>query len=122
MHILPVNPLVIDTVHQVANEEDTQAAYGTLINSEGGVGLAYASGVKLRTRIAENESYPALISLNSYAYFALSIILIGIIDDIGNSFFNSQLDLVGKPGFHVQGRRGRLNKRIEFRDFAHLIN
>ena len=63
-----------------------------------------------------------LVSLDGYAYISLNITRIGIVNHIGDGFLDSQLDLVGKPGFHVQGCRGRLHKGIEFRDFAHLVN
>ena len=121
-YILSIDALVVDAIHQVADEENTQAANGTLVNGEGGVSLAHAGGVKLRARIAEDESYPALVGLNGHAYIVFSIIWIGIINDIGDGFLDGQLDLVGEPGFHVQGCCGRLHKCIEFRDFAHLIN
>ena len=48
-NILPIGALVVDAVHQVADKENTQTAYGTIVHREGGVGLAHTSWVKLST-------------------------------------------------------------------------
>ena len=54
-HILPINPLIVDAVHQVTDKENAQATDGTLLNGKGGVRLADTGGVEIKAGVGDDE-------------------------------------------------------------------
>ena len=92
-HIITVDALIVDGVHQLLHQQDAQATDGTVFGIERGVDLVGLRRVKGFTLVGDDDFEPLLGGFGFNGYVSLCTNGIGIAHHVDHGLLDSQHEL-----------------------------